>query len=87
MPNCLVRPLFQISQPSGLACSTRLSVASKSRRAVSFEDSDHVVPPTPGSVRTGCARDEVSERGRQWAGREGRAVSYTHLTLPTICSV
>eukprot|EP00969_Alexandrium_andersonii_P230821 10194154-Alexandrium_andersonii.AAC.1 len=41
----------------------------------------HQAPPTPGGTLLGGAREGRARRGG------GRAVSYTHLTLPTICSV
>eukprot|EP00969_Alexandrium_andersonii_P004928 213828-Alexandrium_andersonii.AAC.1 len=48
---------------------------------------DRVVPPgISNRASVGCPRAPSSAAG--WnAVRAGDAVSYTHLTLPTICSV
>eukprot|EP00969_Alexandrium_andersonii_P183374 8103209-Alexandrium_andersonii.AAC.1 len=42
-----------------------------------------------GGVRAAGSGPSGGRRGRRFAGggRAARAVSYTHLTLPTICSV
>eukprot|EP00969_Alexandrium_andersonii_P001847 81659-Alexandrium_andersonii.AAC.1 len=42
--------------------------------------------PAPGACVAGPAPPRRA-RGRAWATARRWAVSYTHLTLPTICSV
>eukprot|EP00969_Alexandrium_andersonii_P029651 1294421-Alexandrium_andersonii.AAC.1 len=42
---------------------------------------------TPSSLASGQVRQRLLEHITAAKAREDRAVSYTHLTLPTICSV
>eukprot|EP00969_Alexandrium_andersonii_P132353 5852299-Alexandrium_andersonii.AAC.1 len=43
--------------------------------------------PRPKSQRRGAPTVVARVRASNWLLRRCRAVSYTHLTLPTICSV
>eukprot|EP00975_Prorocentrum_lima_P028381 5963765-Prorocentrum_lima.AAC.1 len=40
-----------------------------------------------GRARVACRRDDACRAQRSRVRRPRKAVSYTHLTLPTICSV
>eukprot|EP00969_Alexandrium_andersonii_P089316 3942905-Alexandrium_andersonii.AAC.1 len=50
---------------------------------------DSYTRPRPGGSASFCARNPMvtTKLAGGCAGGDSRAVSYTHLTLPTICSV
>eukprot|EP00969_Alexandrium_andersonii_P341493 15095197-Alexandrium_andersonii.AAC.1 len=51
-----------------------------------IRDRDFRMPRTATDFKATLA-SAATRRGKWLAGNNARAVSYTHLTLPTICSV
>ena len=78
-----VADLLAVIHPKGSSCPSSTTHTRLSPSAVRRESTRCSFVPT-GSMQT--ARDDISKRFRT-SGDAQTTVSYTHLTLPTICSV